>query len=188
MSYETTMPQSNGAAVIARSDGTTVALSSVETIIEKTSFLSRDFLLADSGSPSERARAQHALPHARAFLSGEYDAALCALERVSTRASREDIAAALGTLIAAFPHSQKVDLRLFGRILSADVAALEPTIFAIDAACIRLRQSCRFIPTIAEVLAAISSAESELSATERRLRRLPQVVEHAERVLADDEI
>src|SRR6266851_3245419 len=81
---------------------------------------------------------------------------LCArLAKLSKLATKIEIANHLALLLKSFPNAGKDDATVFGRMLCEDVAAQQPTIGGLEAACRHLRRTNRFIPVIAEVLEAL---------------------------------
>lgn len=107
---------------------------------------------------------------------------LAQLEKLSAPASKVEIANHLAVLLKSFPNGGKDDgAQVFGRMLCEDVGAQEPTIGGLEAACRQLRRTCRFIPTIAEVLAALTEVEEQQRKCIDAIANLP---EHRERLAA----
>ena len=75
-------------------------------------------------------------------------------------ASRKEIATQLAVPIACYPNSGSADGKIFGRVLVEDVAAANPTVDDLEAACRKLRRTQRFCPAICEVLEALAEAAS----------------------------
>ncbi|MFY9954798.1 hypothetical protein [Bradyrhizobium sp.] len=84
-------------------------------------------------------------------------------------------------MIKSFPNAGKANAEVFGRMLVEDVAATLPTVGALEAACRHLPRTNRFIPVIAEVLAALDVAEAAQRQAVRTLASLP---EHKPKLLA----
>jgi hypothetical protein len=106
------------------------------------------------------------------------------LNRAMAPATHDDIAYQLAALVAAFPNSRADEL--YGRILVADVGALQPSVGAIGAACRELRRSSKFLPAIAEVCAALADAERTFRLALERIDELPPRIAEAKKRLQED--
>lgn len=107
---------------------------------------------------------------------------LCAkLAKQTKPATKIEIANHLALLLKSFPNGGKDNAEVFGRMLCEDVAAQQPTTGGLEAACRQLRRTCRFIPTIAETLAALAEAEASQRQIVRTLSSFP---EHRQKLLA----
>ena len=73
-------------------------------------------------------------------------------------ATKREIANHLALLVKCFHGGKDSSAEVFGRMLCEDVAAQQPSIGALEAACRALRRTSRFIPTISEVLEAVETA------------------------------
>jgi hypothetical protein len=99
---------------------------------------------------------------------------LCAkLRKLSKPATNIEIAKHLALLLKSFPNAGKDNAEMFGRMLCEDVAAQQPTIGGLEAACRHLRRTSRFIPVIAEVLTALAGAEASQRQIIEKLYYLP---------------
>lgn len=94
------------------------------------------------------------------------------IEALQRQATRRQIGEHVAVLIAAFPNAGKLD-PAFSRILCEDIAAMEPTIGALDFALRRLRRESKFIPVVAEVMDALAAAERRITSAASCLERLP---------------
>ena len=132
-------------------------------------------------------RAREALVGAREFVAdqNEYGALVADLNRAQRPAADETIALALASLAAAFPNAAKTDLTGYGAALAEDVAAKMPSAFAVVTACIGLRQKCKFLPTISEVLDKIEAQEDRLWWSLRFIEDLPSRIEYVEQAIAE---
>lgn len=125
---------------------------------------------------------------ARAWIASEaYSELIAALEQATDFASDRDVRSELACLVGAFPNAARADLKAFGALLALDVLSKAPSKYAISAAVIKLRQTCRFVPTITEVLEAIAAADEHVRHADRWAREMPKRVEKLERDLAEIE-
>lgn len=76
-------------------------------------------------------------------------------------ASERETAENLALLLKAFPNAGAADGEIFGAMLVEDIAAMQPTIGDLQEACRWLRRTSRFLPTISEVLEALSLAREQ---------------------------
>jgi hypothetical protein len=74
------------------------------------------------------------------------------LPQLTRKAVPDEVTTQLALLSACYPHQEKGERRIFERLLCEDVADLEPSVYALDRACRRLRQRSKFHPAIAEVV------------------------------------
>ena len=106
----------------------------------------------------------------------------CAASAVMLRdatepASDEDISAELLRFVGAWPNASHGDLASYGAQLAQDVIDRQPCRYALGTALRHLRQTSRFLPSIAEVLGEIDRAQS-------RIRNTVWHVEHTHTMLA----
>jgi hypothetical protein len=91
-------------------------------------------------------------------------------------ADSQELKRQLQVLIGSFPNASKQNLAIYGVALLEDVAFERPSIAALTSACRRLRRSNTFVPTISEVLDALSSEtrrqQTELDAAREFVPRL----------------
>lgn len=78
---------------------------------------------------------------------------------VTRPAVADEIATQLTLLAACFPN--KEDKHIFAQILAEDVASLNPSVYALQIACRRLRHKSTFRPVIAEVLTEMKQAQRD---------------------------
>src|SRR5229473_3185304 len=102
--------------------------------------------------PQGRPHYEHLLAEIDTVLP-EAERLLARMEKLSAPASKTQLANHLAVLLKSFPNAGKDDAEVFGRMLCEDVGAQQPSVGGIEAACRHLRRTCRFIPTISEVLA-----------------------------------
>lgn len=100
-------------------------------------------------------------------------------------ATASDIVRAAGTLIAVTKHLDKVDGQLFQDTLVAFIADEQPTRLGLGLAMRRVILSSKFTPSIAEVIEALRSCESELRSAQQRLQWLPDHIHAAESFLGN---
>lgn len=106
-------------------------------------------------------------------LQAAVSAASEAIAEAERPATTREIAVALGRLLKAFPNAGKADVATFGEMLVEDVVAARPSIAAVVQGCTKLRRTCKFLPTIAEVLEAIREVDDGIRASKMRLAMLP---------------
>lgn len=88
-------------------------------------------------------------------------------------ATKTEIAMHLAALMKSVPYDGgRGEAEFFGRQLIEDVGSLQPTITGLALACRNIRRTSKFIPSIAEFLEALSSAEYRIKAVPTRLDRL----------------
>lgn len=101
---------------------------------------------------------------------------LAILQRLERPATDKEIREHLAILLGCLAGS-KGDAATFGKMLMIDVRAAAPSIGALEAACRKLRRTCTFVPSIAEVLKAIDEARGSLKTSRLLLERLPNFIE-----------
>ena len=111
--------------------------------------------------------------------------ALTELDQARQLAPETLVRTELATMIAAFPNGAKAELANYGRQLVAHVVARMPSVFAVTSACWKLTESSRFVPTVAEVVAAIDEAEETVNGIWERAHELPPQIESAAEYLAN---
>lgn len=120
------------------------------------------------------------LPEAQAVLND--------LQQLGRPASMLEIGKQLAILVKCYPNAGSADGEIYGRMLIEDVAAMQPSIGDIDAACRHLRRTSKFTPAISEVLEAIAEAKHHrhditgkiLDITTSRDRRVMEVEKERE--------
>jgi hypothetical protein len=133
-----------------------------------------------------RERAAVGIPEAKRILSsGEYNALVRDIVEASKPATNQQIRAALSQLVCAFPNAARTDLAAFGAVLATDITSMRPTAFAVDTACRKLRQTLKFVPSIAETMEAIRDEERVINAYAWSVERFPKNVRDAERIFAE---
>jgi hypothetical protein len=83
------------------------------------------------------------------------------LQAAGRTASERETAEQLALLLKAYPNAGSADREIFGALLIEDVASMQPAIGDIHEACRWLRRTSRFLPTIAEVIEALSLAQEQ---------------------------
>jgi hypothetical protein len=99
----------------------------------------------------------------------EAQVALADLRALAQPASKMDIAKQLAILVKCYPNAGNADAEIYGRLLIEDVAAMQPAIGDLEAACRNLRRTSKFIPAISEVLEAIADAKNHRYDITRKL-------------------
>jgi len=94
----------------------------------------------------------------------EYRRTLPKLQRIIegqfAYASNSDIAFEVSKLAGSYPSASRQDLSAFASILCDDIAEDRPTVHALRAAMKQLRQSSRYLPSVAEVLTALKATKA----------------------------
>jgi hypothetical protein len=134
----------------------------------------------ECAGPAEISHDQHLL-NVMDSVARDFEKLRTKFDALRKPASKVQIANHLGLLVKSFPNVGKGDIEIYGKILPHDVAAQRPTVGAIEAACRHLRRTARFIPTIAEVISALSDAEG----AQRDLTRVLEDLPHHRSRLAD---
>lgn len=98
---------------------------------------------------------------------------LAQLRTGEAKATTAEISRLLALVIASNPSAGKGDAAAYGRMLAERVGAHEPTVGALEAACLRIVDTQTFLPSIAEVLTALRAEEAALSRWIGSLSRLP---------------
>jgi hypothetical protein len=157
-----------------------VNLESLE-FIKKTTRRHHCDLSGDAFNSHERALIQTGIPATREWIaSGEHKKALEEITAASWPPAEKALRTEVSKLIAAFPNApSKADLRAFGALLLEHVRARRPSKGALAKAAWTLQATCRFVPTIAEVLEALEEAEADLRYVLKYLERMPEAVESA---------
>jgi hypothetical protein len=113
--------------------------------------------------------------------SGGPGALIRRLDALDKPANRDDIAAELLLLTAAFPNTSARDLNLYAQLLSEDVEATAPGKLALNIACRRLRRVSRFLPAISEVLEAIAGATKQIKNARWTIAKVPEALPEVRR-------
>jgi hypothetical protein len=113
----------------------------------------------------------------QAIESGEAKRLLTAL---TAPAGEKRATVAIAELLASFIPPRDVNMKVFSRMLMGDVLAMKPTGAEIDQAAAQLRRTCKFTPSIAEVLSAIEDRRRYLQALAKLLRGIPGQLVDAE--------
>ena len=83
----------------------------------------------------------------------------------------------------AWPNASGADLAGYGAQLAMDVVDRRPSHYALVEGLRHLRQTSRFLPSIAEVMGAIDAVEDRLRTTAYHFDRLPEEIAKARREL-----
>lgn len=98
-------------------------------------------------------------------------------------ATNDEIEAELTRLVRSWPQDKRGDLAGYGAELAIFVVELRPTRRALEQACRRLKLGRVHLPSIAEVMAALTADEGALAAAAQQLTALPDRIARAEAVL-----
>lgn len=146
------------------------AISKVMATTEEISRLTLMVLEAErSGLSAQKAAAEAVRPLLASC--GAIEQTLCQTLR---QATEQEIGAYLALLLKAYPNMGKEDASAFGRLLLEDVIDLKPSIGAMEAGCRTVRQTCKFLPAISEVLEAVRKTDMSLRGSIEKLRLLPE--------------
>jgi hypothetical protein len=91
------------------------------------------------------------------------------VEHARRPATFVEVAKCIGVLVACYPGNQS---DIFVPTACSDVLAENPTAFALEEACRRLRRTSKWLPRISEIIEAIADAEHDLRNNIARLRRV----------------
>jgi hypothetical protein len=133
--------------------------------------------------PASAEQLAESIRKAELLVANGFDRTLAEITKASSAAHGAEVKSELALLVGAFPNSGKNDLPIYGRMLVEDVAAQRPSVAALSLACRRLRRTARFVPTIAEVLEAIATAEVDVLLRANTLERFGPWLERAREVL-----
>jgi len=89
-------------------------------------------------------------------------------------ANKREIIKHVALLIGSMA-GQKVDMKIFTDMLVEDVGALQPSIGGLEAGFRHLRRTATFVPSIAECLTAIKTAEERLGEDALKLAKWSQI-------------
>jgi hypothetical protein len=104
-----------------------------------------------------------AIEEAHAFIQTDtYSAIVKRLEIAQTPATKADIAARIAVLVALFPNAAKINLTVFVQQLAEAIGDEDPTIGVLDCTIRKVRTTCKFFPTIFEVLEAMREAKEDI--------------------------
>lgn len=95
-----------------------------------------------------------------------------------------EIGRQLDAFVAAWPNASGADLAGYGAQLADDVIERRPCRHALREALRHLRQTSRFPPAIAEVLAALDEAQARIRNTAWHVGQIPAELEKARAALA----
>lgn len=115
-----------------------------------------------------------------ALKSGQAHALAVALGATATR---RQVGLAMAELIASWPQDKKNDLRTFSRLMAEDVAGLNASPAALDGACRSLRTTITWVPSIAEVVAAVEAQKTACAARATLLGLLPRRIAEVDALL-----
>jgi hypothetical protein len=93
----------------------------------------------------------------------DFRAVAAALASRKKPAGEELAAKHLALLVGSFPSAKPGDADVYGTFLIEEVLSTNPSVGAIEDGCRYLRRTSTFLPSIAEVVRAIQSAEDRLS-------------------------
>lgn len=99
---------------------------------------------------------------------------LAQLRTGEAKATTAEISQRLALVIGSNPSAGKGDAAVYGRMLAERVGAHEPTVGALEAACLRIMDTQTFLPSIAEVLAALKAEEAQQAWWIASLSHLPE--------------
>ena len=98
-------------------------------------------------------------------------------------ATNDQIEAELTRLVRAWPQDKRGDLAGYGAELAIFVVELRPSRRALEQACRGLKLGRVHLPSIAEVMTALTAADGALAAAAQQLTALPERIARAEAAL-----
>lgn len=96
---------------------------------------------------------------------------------------RAPVSKVLAALMGSFPTTNVPQPELFTRAMLEDVLATNPTWFALESACRRIRTTKTFMPAIAELLTVLAEEEAKWTKRHEALEWLEQIADDGERIL-----
>ena len=99
----------------------------------------------------------------------------------------DEVGRQLIAFTAAWPNASSADLTGYGVQLADDVLDRRPCHYALREALRHLRQTSRFLPSIAEVLASLDKVQKRVRATAWHIGQLPGEIEKARAALSEIE-
>ena len=96
----------------------------------------------------------------------------------------DEIGAQIGAFVTAWPNASRADLAGFGAQLAEDVIERRPCRYALRSSLRHLRQTSRFLPSIAEVLMALDAAQARVRDTVWHVEQIPAELDRARAALA----
>ena len=135
------------------------------------------------GDHPEPAALRHGIRQAQAFLDS-YTAHATALQEAAEPLPVDEIGRQIGAFVTAWPNASKADLAGYGAQLAEDVIGRQPCRYALRSALRRLRQTSRFLPSIAEVLVALDAEQSRVRNTLWHVGQMPAALDRARAALA----
>ena len=112
-----------------------------------------------------------AVADAEAFL-GSCGARASRLREAAEIVADDELTAALMRFVGAWPNASHGDLAAYGAQLAQDVLDRRPCRYALDEALRQLRQTSRFLPSIAEVLAVLDAAQARVRNTQWHVEQI----------------
>ncbi|MBZ3693408.1 hypothetical protein [Phyllobacterium calauticae] len=115
-------------------------------------------------------------------------------DAANTKATHEQVTFLIARMMDAFPQARLTSIEPYVDALallvdfddSEDEPAPPISQYAIALAMYRIHQTSRFVPSVAEVIAAARKARGEFVFAETRCRRLIEITESAEQYLRDE--
>jgi hypothetical protein len=97
------------------------------------------------------------------------------LDAIMQPATIKQIGVALARLVAGYPTKNRDPM--FANVLFDEISSVQPSFGEMDLAIRRLLRTEKFLPSIAEVLEALSDAERDLNEKRRKLAKAPGRIE-----------
>lgn len=129
---------------------------------------------------------REAVPVAEALLA-ECAAQADHLRDAMEQIPRDELKRAVASLLSSWPNAAHGDLAGFGAQAMQDVIERRPCRRAVVDGFRRLRHTSRFLPSIAEILAAVDGAQGKLRTTSVLISSLPRQIEDGRARLAEQE-
>ena len=161
---------------------TPAAPSPLEVILSASGPAFMGVFAPDGGRP-EPSTLREGIQRAQAFLDS-CAAQTGALHEAAAPLPVEAIGIQIGAFVTAWPNATKADLAGYGAQLAEDVIERRPCRYALRSALRRLRQTSRFLPAIAEVLAELDAAQVRVRNTAWHAAQIPAELDRARSALA----
>lgn len=120
------------------------------------------------------------LPAVEAFIKdGSFGAIVERFKLAGRPANKAEIAAATATLVGMFPNAPKSDLTMYVEQLAEELAEQQVSIGVLNQTVRAVRQECRFLPSIAEVVDQIRKVEKQTNSHQMRIENLERRYQEA---------
>ncbi len=139
-------------------------------------------VFAPDGNRSDMCSLRDGITRAEAFLDN-CAAHADALQDAAELLPVDEIGRQIGSFVTAWPNASRADLASYGAQLTEDVIERRPCRYALRSALGHLRQTSRFLPTIAEVLEMLGIAQARIYNTVWHIEQIPMSLNETRAIL-----